>query len=118
MLADLVLPCLWFSPRGAGKCPQTRTAVRKDLIRTSSYKAETSTITAPKAKDKVMSIPPFHRGRYVLTVGMALAVAALVGCSKHEASKHGEPSHGDHAKTEPVKNIHDMHGGHDGGRTE
>lgn len=56
--------------------------------------------------------------RHILMVGMALALAGSMGCSKHEQSKDGEAGHGDHTKADAGKKNPDAHGGHDGGQAE
>src|SRR5437870_5332163 len=76
---------------------------------------QTSAITFPEVT--VMTTRPLHLGSRLLRVGLGLALAAFLGCSKEQPMQQ-ESSHGDHTKTGPGKKTPDKHGGHDGGQSE
>ena len=61
---------------------------------------------------------PTHLTDHFLSVALTLTLAGFLGCSKHEKSKDGEPSHGGHTTTDPGKKSPEKHGGHDDARTE
>ena len=65
-----------------------------------------------------MNTRPTHPLRYYFSAALTLALAGFLGCSKHDMSKNGEPSHAGHTKTDSGKKTPEKHGGHAGGQAK